>query len=182
MTLVLSLLLACGGKDAAPADSAPSDTSEPADTSDSSGSVDTAPEPECNRRNEGCGPNNRDCQGEGVDMLPGSNCLSCHFEGAGGGNRVPAWTAGGTVFTDIYGTMPSVGTVVRITDANGRLTTLRTSRTGNFYTAIPLVMPIRAEVETADGQVRTMASAVSSAACNTCHSCDGSAGGKLYAN
>ena len=178
---LLFLLLACGdgpspGKDTAVSDSAGTDTA------DTGPVVDTSPEPECNGRNEGCGPNNRECQGEGVDMLPGSNCLACHSDAAGSGGRVPSWTAGGTVFTDIYGTMPAVGATVRITDANGRLTSLRTSRTGNFYTAIPLVMPIRAEVETADGQVRTMASPVTSAACNTCHSCDGSAGGKLYAN
>jgi hypothetical protein len=171
--LSLLLILACA-------------TSKPADTAGDSATGDSPPDtaslPECARTHEDCAPGARGCGGEGANMLPGSNCLACHAEGASGGReRAPVWSAGGTVYTDVYGSGGAAGVTVRVTDASGRVVSMRTASSGNFYTPSRLQMPLRAEVETADGQVRQMASSVETGACNSCHSCDGSAGGKLYA-
>jgi len=128
----------------------------------------------CNTANESCGPGT--CGGEGASMLPGADCLSCH---KAGGGEAPRWTAGGTVFTDADGGDGASGVKVHITDSNGDTTTLTSNGVGNFYTAKTLVPPLTVELETANGTV-AMGRDVSTGACNTCHTCDGEAGGKLY--
>ena len=114
-------------------------------------------------------------------MLPGSDCLACHSDGAGGRERAPVWSAGGTLYNDIYGSRPVSGATVRVTDASGRVVTMRSSSSGNFSTATRLLAPMRAEVELADGTVFAMGREIDEANCNSCHSCDGEAGGKIYA-
>ncbi len=126
----------------------------------------------CNDANEGCGPNS--CSGEGGSMLPGANCLGCHTGGEQG-----KFTAAGTVFTDSNGSGKSSGAIVTITDASGRSITLTTNSVGNFYTTQSLTFPITAEVEQG-GFTSAMSSEVTTGACNTCHQCGGTAGGKLY--
>ena len=56
---------------------------------------------------------------------------------------------------------------------------LTSSSAGNFFTSHALTPPLTAEVEDADG-TRAMSREVSTGACNSCHSCVGEAGGKLY--
>ena len=138
-------------------------------TGDFSDDPDTA----CNEDNEGCGPG--DCDGEGASMLPGSDCLLCHTAGGGEGG---AFTAAGTVFTDLDGTGGLADVTVRITDADGLIVELTSNSVGNFYTKEPLAFPIDAEVEVG-GEVRAMATPVDTAACGSCHACEGAAGGKL---
>jgi hypothetical protein len=46
-------------------------------------SVADDPDTICNEANEACSPST--CGGDGVNMLPGSDCLTCHYPGAGGG-------------------------------------------------------------------------------------------------
>jgi hypothetical protein len=71
------------------------------------------------------------------------------------------------------------GAVVRVTDATGRLLELQTSRTGNFFSVEPVETPLLAEVEF-EGRVIAKQQPVDSGSCNTCHSCGGSLGAKLY--
>ncbi len=181
-TLLLTALFACTTKTTVIDDSASGISDTAADTASSdTSSVDTSPPPECNTDNEECVPDARGCGGEGANMLPGSDCLACHSDGAGGRERAPVWSAGGTLFNDIYGSRPVSGATVRVTDASGRVVTMRSSSSGNFYTATRLLAPMRAEVELADGTVFTMGREIDEANCNSCHSCDGEAGGKIYA-
>lgn len=132
----------------------------------------------CDESNEACGPGT--CDGEGGEMLPGSDCLACHSssgakeEGEEGGT----FTAAGTVYADLDGTSPLSGATVRITDAGGFIHELTTNSVGNFYTDQPLTFPIAAEVEV-DGTVQPMGTSVDVGGCNSCHMCAGSAGGKL---
>jgi hypothetical protein len=126
----------------------------------------------CNDANESCGPST--CSGEGGSMLPGANCLSCHTGGEQG-----KFTVAGTVFTDGNGSARSSGAVVTITDASGHSINLTTNSVGNFYTSQSVTFPITATVEQG-GFTSAMGTEVSSGACNSCHQCGGSAGGKLY--
>lgn len=152
-TLVLTLLAACG---------------EP------KGGTEDDPNTACNEANEDCDADT--CGGEGGTMLPGSDCLACHD----GSDEASKFTAAGTVFTDIDGTLDAEGATVRITDADGTTVEYTANSAGNFYTQDPLKMPISAEVEI-DGNILAMIAPVSTGACNSCHMCGGQAGGKLYA-
>lgn len=126
----------------------------------------------CNSAHENCGPGS--CSGEGVNMLPGANCLSCHTGGEAG-----AWTVGGTVFSDGLGARGASNVTVVVTDSKGTKVEMNSSSVGNFYTSKKLVPPLSAKL-LRGGQVVEMARTVNTGACNSCHSCGGSAGGKLY--
>lgn len=144
----------------------------------------------CNEENEACGPDEL-CDGEGGEMLPGSDCLACHSAGnlpddkaaapkasSDGEDEEELFTAAGTVFADLDGTAPLSGAIVRITDADGAVVELTTNDVGNFYTSTPLTAPLSAEIEV-DGEIVEMDTTPDEGACNSCHSCEGAAGGKL---
>lgn len=175
MTLALTLLV-LSGCPAKPDDSAGPTGTLVTDTSTTETITDTQPTGDCLPENEDCAPGT--CGGEGENMLPGSDCLSCHSRGSGE-DEAPAWTVGGTVFTDILGTDGTSGAIIRVTDSTGTTVTLESSRVGNFYTNERLTPPLTAQVET-DGVVREMSQQVETGACNSCHQCDGAAHGKLY--
>ena len=168
MVLFLLTFFACSdGKTGT--DTAAQDTSQDTDT-------DTA-DPTCNIDNEECAPGVSGCGGEGANMLPGSDCLECHSRG--GDNEAPVWSAGGTLYSDIFGTSKVSGAIVRITDSTGSTVELTSSSKGNFYTSRTLTPPLSVEVETDAGTV-AMGRTVETGACNSCHKCDGEAGGKMY--
>lgn len=141
----------------------------------------------CNDANEECAPGVAGCQGEGANMLPGSDCIACHT-GADDGDRraeeegetAALFTAAGTVYRDLDGAAGVDGAIVSITDSTGATVTLTTTSKGNFYTSATLVPPLTASVETEAGVIE-MVTAVETGACNTCHSCDGEVGGKINA-
>jgi hypothetical protein len=120
---------------------------------------------ECNRDNEDCRPGT--CGGDSVNMLPGSDCAACH-----------SLSIAGTVFSDIDGTNGVSGATVRVVDANGDVTELHTTGSGNFFTQRHVEFPAFVEVER-DGNVIEMFSEINHGACNTCHVCDDE--GKVYA-
>jgi hypothetical protein len=136
----------------------------------------------CDATHEACAAGVADCDGESGQMLPGSNCLACHSEGAMPEEDEPElwWTAGGTVFADLDGSAAADGVTVRITGADGAVVELTSNDVGNFWTREALVFPISAEVEK-DGAVLAMVATQMTGACGSCHACDGSAGGKLFA-
>lgn len=148
------------------------DSGKTTDTSDTDtgGSSDV-----CNTDNEDC--TDGTCRGEGGEMLPGSDCLVCHKSGGG---EAPPWTVGGTIFADIDGTAAAKNVTIRVTDSTGKTVEYNSNNVGNFYGADQLTPPFTAEVE-ADGTVKSMSTSINTGACGSCHSCDGAAGGKLYA-
>lgn len=89
---------------------------------------------------------------EGPLMAPHQDCLGCHGRG-----EARTWTVAGT-----YG---GRGSRITITDATGRTFTLHAARNGNFYTAEPVVFPLRVSV---DG--KEMPDPVKKyGGCNACH-------------
>ncbi|MEZ4239818.1 MAG: c-type cytochrome domain-containing protein [Myxococcota bacterium] len=128
----------------------------------------------CNDRNEDCAPGT--CGGEGGLMLPGADCRACHSPGHG---EAPNFTVAGTAFADLAGTEPLVGATVHVVDADGVGRDLVTNAVGNFYTQQPVTMPFTATI-TAGGTTLSMSQSPSDGSCNSCHQCDGAAGGKLY--
>ena len=156
MTLLVFLALVFGGCG-----------SDQADKTDDSA-------PSCATENEECGPGS--CEGEGENMLPGSECTACHREG---GESV-AFGVAGTLFSDLDGSGPVASAVVEITDATGEVFTMTTTTAGNFYTEETPVFPIQAAVE-AESKRSAMFLEVETGGCNDCHRCEGPPGGKLYA-
>ena len=73
----------------------------------------------------------------------------------------------------------SATVTVKVTDSKGTVATMTTSSKGNFYTSKKLVPPLSATIESDAGSM-TMGQTVSTGACNSCHKCDGEAGGKMY--
>jgi len=132
---------------------------------------------ECNTENEECGPG--ECQGyEGQNMLPGADCTACHSDG-NISNYAPKFTIAGTVFEDGDGTSGFEGATLRILDADGNTFELTSNSVGNFFTSEDISFPVNAEIEV-DGNIRAMGSPIESGACNTCHTCDGAAGNKIF--
>lgn len=145
----------------------------------------------CNTRNEQC--STYTCQAEGSPtMLPGSNCQSCHSPGnlppdplAGppAAARNPAdnlfWTIAGTAFTDLLGSDGLSNATIKVKDSTGKVVSLTTNRVGNFYSNTAITPPLTAQI-ISGGQTYEMVSPVDTGACNSCHQCDGSPGGKLY--
>ncbi len=167
----LSLLTACNGAvdSAAGKGASNSDSALPQHSTEN-----------CNIDNENCAEGERGCRGEGSDMLPGANCQACHSGSTGERGEPATWTAAGTIFRDIDGLEGADNAIVHITDATGKTINVDSHRSGNFYTSRTLTPPLTVEIETADGTL-AMKKAVDTGACNSCHRCEGEAGGKLYA-
>lgn len=68
----------------------------------------------------------------------GQACLGCHT-GAGG---IPAFTVGGTLYSDAAGTAPVAGATIHLVDANQNDVTIVTADNGNFWTTQTLVFPV----------------------------------------
>ena len=99
------------------------------------------------------------------EMLPGSDCMSCHRE----------FSSAGTVFgavDDVNNCFGVEGVAVEITDATGRDVTMFTNRAGNFYTNQRLTPPYTTRV-THQGRTREMLSSVSDFNCASCHTAAG---------
>jgi hypothetical protein len=158
---MLLLLFACGIP--------PSGTTPPVGDDSVGGFV-------CDPKNEDCRPGT--CGGEGGRMLPGADCVVCHDGTSSEDDEAPRFGAAGTAFRDLGGSDGLSDALVRVTDANGTVVELATNSVGNFYTTRTFVFPIDAEIEVG-GTVRAMAASVDVGACNSCHACDGEAGGKL---
>ncbi|MDP2305726.1 MAG: hypothetical protein Q8P18_06835 [Pseudomonadota bacterium] len=166
MLVLLALLAGCTGA----ADNTDDKDTSPVDPGDTD--VVTA---DCNTENESCAP--RTCSGEGSRMLPGSDCVSCHSRGSGD-DEAPAWSIAGTAFVDRDGSAPLEDAIIRVTGADGAVVTLTTNAVGNFFSDERVEMPYTAEIEVG-GETRSMGTAPEYGGCNSCHSCEGTAAGKL---
>lgn len=170
------LFLACSASQPVVKDSGSTGNDSSTDTSTTdSGTSTTTDSHVCDDSNEDCDVGT--CRGDGIDMLPGANCLNCHTRG--GDREAPTFTAAGTVFTDKWGTSGQNKATVRITDKNGKVYEQTTVREGNFRFQDNIAFPATVEVETAAG-VKEMNEKIETGACNSCHSCTGSKGEKLY--
>lgn len=105
----------------------------------------------------------------GIDMLPGSDCLSCHRADASAGSAV--FSAAGTVFSSPSCRDGVRGAVVILRDSNGREERLTTSELGNFATTTALVPPLSARVAY-NGREIAMRTDVDHGSCNSCHRVD----------
>lgn len=177
-TVLLGALLFLGACDqgVVKTDDTDGTTDGTADTDTNVAGADTDLLGECDTTNEDCAEGVRGCGGEGSTMLPGANCLACHTPG----QRAPTWTAGGTIFTDASGLRAAKNVTITITDDAGKVVTMTSNSVGNFYTSKSLTFPINVEIEK-NGVKKQMATAVDEGGCNACHSCEGEAGGKLFA-
>jgi hypothetical protein len=115
----------------------------------------------------------------------GEECVGCHRPG----KKAAEWpfTAGGTTYaTPSDDPSPGLGGVhVILTDARGKVVTLRSNRAGNFWTNEALAFPV-AVVLQRDGSERrreVAAGPCSAGACNGCHAFPPRSGapGRLWA-
>ncbi|MFO0734945.1 MAG: hypothetical protein U0270_03665 [Labilithrix sp.] len=104
---------------------------------------------------------------ESSSMHPGGACITCHSMKGG-----PAYKIAGTVYPtahepiDCNGVKTPVSVVV--TDAKGKVTTIRTNGAGNFYSRARITPPFKVKV--VDGtKERAMAGTLTAGDCNTCH-------------
>ena len=103
----------------------------------------------------------------------GKNCLGCH-----------SFKAAGSVY-NLAVTSAYSGAIIKLTTGAGGtgtiLATLTSDNSGNFYTsnAISFGTGIYVSVTGTDGTVKTMSSAITSGACNSCH--NGSTTVKIWA-
>ena len=110
-------------------------------------------------------------------MYLGGNCISCHLE-EDHDDDVPRYTAAGTVMLglqerDNCGGLE--GAVVETTGADGQVTSLRTNRTGNFFTERRIATPYTAVVPY-QGRTLSMVGPQTDLNCANCHSVGGSSG------
>jgi hypothetical protein len=110
-------------------------------------------------------------------MHPGVACIACHTEQHG-----PRFAFAGTVFPtahepdDCNGASKSAsgsGAVVEVTDANGKVYTMKVNAVGNFYSSAKgVAMPYTAVVKVGDA-IREMKTPADTGDCNSCHTQDG---------
>ncbi len=104
----------------------------------------------------------------GDEMLPGTDCLSCHSEGE---RAETIFTVAGTIFTSNGCEEGLAGATVSITDDVGTTLDLVSNEVGNFFDTTPLVPPLRVTVKTDAGE-HEMESAFDSGSCGACHELD----------
>jgi hypothetical protein len=106
------------------------------------------------------------------NMRPGEVCLTCHSNYNISGTLYPT----GHEPNDCNGVDGlGAGPTVLVTDSTGLEVTLFPNAVGNFFTSITIVPPYQAKV-VVNGQERSMVSAQTSGACNTCHTQAGTNG------
>ncbi|MEQ1503553.1 MAG: hypothetical protein ABMB14_15050 [Myxococcota bacterium] len=137
----------------------------------------TTPPPECDRTNEDCGPPGTCGAEESPAMLPGADCLACHAVGHSG--EGPDFTVAGTIYVDLPGTAVLGQATVHLVGADGGTLDITSNPSGNFYSSRALAVPYAASIEIG-GETVAMTDHQTTGACNSCHSCDGAAGGKLH--
>lgn len=94
---------------------------------------------------------------------PGERCGACH-DGQGG----PAFTIGGTLFSDASGSAPVAGVTISLLDAEGTRIDMVSAENGNFWTDQPVVFPVTAYASSCPDLV-PMQTLADSGDCNACH-------------
>lgn len=115
-------------------------------------------------------------------MLPGRVCQECHRPG---GQARDAWTASGTIYEERGASCNGGGVAdarVELIGMDGKVqVSMQTNSAGNFYTAQPLVFPVRVRVSKGD-RAEEMLGTVGVASCAACHQQPGQGGapGRIY--
>jgi len=114
-----------------------------------------------------------DLDEESVLMDPGMDCIACHE-----GDEGPRLTIAGTVYSaydepDLCYGIPDA--IVEVTGADGRVFTLPTNGSGNFFmeAGAPLTLPYTVKVVGPSGAENPMITAVSDTNCARCHTAGG---------
>jgi hypothetical protein len=98
---------------------------------------------------------------------PGQGCLTagCHRQGSG-----PEFTIGGTLYVDRDGNAPVAGATIVVIDGDGQELELVTADNGNFYTNLPVRMPLYLRASKCPSDI-AMVSLAQSGDCNSgsCH-------------
>ena len=113
---------------------------------------------------------------ESSSMHPGAACVSCHSERGEGPrgiarHRLPDRARAGR----LQRRAGELGDHVEITDANGRVTTLRVNGAGNFYSKRGVALPYTAKV-VSGGKTLAMKAPQNNMDCNSCHTEGGTSG------
>lgn len=109
-----------------------------------------------------CGEGEED---EGPNMLPGSDCISCHTGGDAG-----RFTAAGTAYPGGDAASGIAGVTVTLTGSGGGQTvTLTTNAVGNFYTNAALTPPIDVSLSGNGGTVSLADHTGTGGSCGACH-------------
>jgi hypothetical protein len=123
-----------------------------------------------------CSSNKMWTSGNGNDMRPGEDCMTCHK------STRPNFTISGTVYptahekNDCDGTAAN-GIKIVITGADGQVTTLTpSSLSGSFNSTTTIKMPYTAKVTNSAGAMRAMTASQSMGNCNGCHTQAGANG------
>ena len=95
----------------------------------------------------------------------GAICRECHD-----GSPAPNWTIAGTIYTTVDADGPLPGATIEITDADGKVLTLKSALNGNFWTPEALTFPLTVRATRCDAD-ETMPTQVETAgaSCNSCH-------------
>jgi len=93
----------------------------------------------------------------------GQPCLGCH-NGAG----APRFTVAGTLYRTLAGGAAVPSATIVMVDATGKRLQLVTAANGNFYTTVPVALPLSVRASSCPDDQR-MVGAVSSGDCNACH-------------
>jgi hypothetical protein len=113
---------------------------------------------------------------EGPEMMPGSDCLSCHTGGEPG-----RFTAAGTIYPGGTAGAGIGGVTVTLTGSGGgQVVTLTTNAVGNFYTGAALTPPISVSLSGNGGSVDRPAH--NGGACGDCHKQGNGAGAPMRAH
>ena len=113
---------------------------------------------------------------EGPEMMPGSDCLSCHTGGEPG-----RFTAAGTIYPGgTAGAGLGRETVTQTGSGGGQVVTLTTNAVGNFYTGAALTPPISVSLSGNGGSVDRPAH--NGGACGACHQQGNGAGAPMRAH
>jgi hypothetical protein len=93
----------------------------------------------------------------------GDDCMSCH---ANFGSRT--WTVAGTLYTSVTGSAPLGGATIEVIDANGQALRLPTTDNGNFWTTLPVALPLKVRASKCPSNA-VMSSTSNTGSCNGCH-------------
>ncbi|HUS65510.1 MAG TPA: hypothetical protein VMZ28_13255 [Kofleriaceae bacterium] len=94
----------------------------------------------------------------------GADCGNCHLNGP----NPPKWTVSGTVYDSAGGANAIAGATITVTDANGQVLKLITALNGNFWTATPVVPPLKVKASRCPN-IQNMVAPASEGHCNGCH-------------
>jgi hypothetical protein len=108
---------------------------------------------------------------------PGQACRTCH-DGSMVGAGAPAYSVGGTLYTDHLGSAPVKNATIVVVDNEGTEIRLVTGTNGNFYSTATLAYPLHVRASSCPDDVSMVGTVAEPGNCNSggCHDALGSQG------